>query len=72
MVREFPIVVEAALVLVFLNLVIAGLAAGEMGDGLRDGLAVGAGDVHEDAIHVEYDEGLGGHWACSSLELGRA
>ena len=38
-----------------------GCDAGEMLDGLGDGLAVAFGDVHQHAIHVE-DQMSSGHW----------
>ena len=60
-VAELPIVVPAALVLVVLNLFASDFDAGEVLDGLGDALAVAFGDVHQDAIHVEYDQGLI-HW----------
>ena len=57
-VRELPVVVPAALVLVVLDLLARDRRAGEVLDRLRDGLAVGFGDVHQDAVHVEYDQRL--------------
>ncbi len=59
--REFPIVVPAALILVFLNLLAPQLDAGEMFDGLRDAFAIALGNVHQDAVHIENDEWFG-HW----------
>src|ERR1017187_8388883 len=52
-VGEFPIVVPAALVLVVLNLFASQVDAGEVLDGLGDGLAVAFGDVHQDTVHIE-------------------
>ena len=56
---EFPIVIPAALILELLNLFAGGRGAGEVLHGLRDAFAIAFGDVHQDAIHVEYDEFLG-------------
>ena len=53
--REFPIVVEAALVLVILDLGARDLDAREMLDRAHDGFAVGLGDIHQHAVHVEHD-----------------
>ena len=55
-VGELPVVVPAALVLVVLDLLAGDGVAGEVLDGLRDGFAVGFGDVHQDAIHIEDEE----------------
>src|SRR5262249_26036444 len=60
-VAELPVVVPAALILVVLNLLTRHCDAGEVFDGLGDAFAVAFGDVHQDAIHVEYDQGLS-HW----------
>src|SRR5215472_6371020 len=55
-VGEMPVVVEASAVLPFLNLAAGRLVPCEMRDGGLYGGAIGFGDVHKNAIHVEDDE----------------
>ncbi len=51
--RKLPIVIPAALVFVGLDGFVGNARAGEMLDGLCDRLAVGFGDIHQHAIHIE-------------------
>ena len=53
---KFPIVVEAALVLVILDLRTGDGDTGEMLDSACDAFAVGLGDVYQHAVHVEDDQ----------------
>ena len=57
-VGELPIVVPAAGVLHFLDALMRGPRASEMLHGARDGLAVRFGDIYQDAIHVENQQGF--------------
>ncbi len=53
--RQSPIVVPAAGVLVLLDEIARDAVAGEVLDGLHDGFAIGFGDLRQNAVHVEDD-----------------
>ena len=53
--RQRPVVVPAALILIFLNQIARNRFAGEMPHGLHDRFAIGFRDLHQHAVHVEHD-----------------
>ena len=58
-------------VLVVLDLFASDAGAGEVLDGLRDGFAVGFGDVHQHAVHIEYDQQVDSLFQISSSAASR-
>ncbi len=60
-VGELPIVIEAALIFELLDLVGSRSGSGEVLHGGGDGLAIALGNVYQDAVHVEDEDGLGIH-----------
>src|SRR5205085_10451762 len=65
-VRKAPVVIEATLVFVFLDLGTGGLGSGEILDGLSDSLAVAFRNVYQNAVHIEDEQRL--HRMTSSAE----
>ncbi len=53
--RQSPIVVPSAGVLVLLDKIARDALPGEVLDGLHDGFAIGFGDLRQNAVHVEDD-----------------
>src|SRR6202012_1747983 len=64
--REQPVVIEAAFVLVLLDGFVGDLLPGEVGNRALYGRAVGLGHVHQDPVHVKDDQILR-HIASSSV-----
>jgi len=65
--RERPVVVPAALVLILLDSCARNRFPAEMSHGLDDGLAVRFGDIHQHAVHVEHEHVRGYHSDSSSV-----
>src|ERR1039457_920856 len=69
--RQRPVVVPSAGVLVLLYPLACDALAGEMFDGSHDRLAIGFRDVHEDAVHIKDEDLPGYHISPSSFRKRR-